>query len=61
MIFHETAFHQMEVESKFLQVPLRPSTMNQTIQEAVKNSLYHCLPFVKTIRKIKLKFVSLKG
>ena len=40
MIVHETATHQMTVEFKLLQVPLWPSTMNQsffhTITEAVK-------------------------
>ena len=29
MLVHETAIHQMRVESKHLYVPLRPSTMNQ--------------------------------
>ena len=38
MIVHETATHQVTVEFKLLQVPLWPSTMNQshTITEAVK-------------------------
>ena len=30
MIVHETATHQMTVEFKLLQVPLQPSTMNQS-------------------------------
>ena len=30
MIFHETTIHQTTVESKLLQVPLRPSTINQS-------------------------------
>ena len=30
MIIHETAIHQMTVKSKFLQVPLQPTTMNQS-------------------------------
>ena len=40
MIVNKTAMHQMIVESKLQQVPLWPSTMNQsyfhTITEAVK-------------------------
>ena len=36
MIVHETAIHQITVESKLLQVPLWPSTMNHTVTEAVK-------------------------
>ena len=35
MIVHETAIHQMAVEFKLLQVPLRHSTMNKS-KEAVK-------------------------
>ena len=30
MIVHETATHQMTVEFKLLQIPLWPSTMNQS-------------------------------
>ena len=29
MIVHETAIHQMTVELKLLQIPLRPPTLNQ--------------------------------